>query len=478
MELYPLYKEPFRNQFHFSAPIGWMNDINGCWYQDGLWHITYQHCADALCCLADHLSVGHACSPDLIHWYHMTEALMRGFQFVGAPWSGSAYVDTQNRLGYGENAVILANTDTLRGQCLTVSENGGKTFRNIPENPVVTLPPDGKDCERVEAQRDPKVFWLEQEKCFVMIVFWQNYKNEAGHKGSMDFYSSADMKEWTMFQRVSNKEIAEDLEENGKNADYIKNSESPVLNECPDIFEMECEGEKYWVLHGGHSRYFIGRFDGLRFTFLEDGGEPLSAGPSFYAGQHFVGSSRTIGIFWMNRWNTETVKTYPYLHSATIPAEYSLHKTEQGLKVFRYPVEELKSIREKGISAQSSGCELSCSDWAAHLADAEIEIDCKQTDAKHLTLNISDKTYEIDLQEGLFKAENVDGSTTLKIDTANKLHLRILADRDAIEIFFNNGRRSYTEEYGFKSEKIAISIKADGLLSAKGSFFPLRSIWQ
>ncbi len=477
MELYPLYKEPYRNQFHFSAPIGWMNDINGCWYQDGLWHITYQHCADALSCLSEHLSIGHACSPDLIHWYHMTEALMRGAQFVGAPWSGSAYVDKENRLGYGENAVILANTDTLRGQCLTVSENGGKTFRNIPENPVVTLPPDGEDCERIEAQRDPKIFWLEQEECFVMIVFWQNYKNDFGNEGSMDFYRSDDMINWTMFQRISNKEIADDLEANGKNADYIRQLKNPILNECPDIFEMECDGEKYWVLHGGHSRYFIGKFRGLHFTFSEDGAEPLSAGPSFYAGQHFVNSDRIIGIFWMNRWNEETVKTYPYLHSATIPAEYTLHKTEEGLRVFRYPVEELKTIRRDGRKAESVACELCDQSWASSIFDAEIEVDCKNTLSDKLILNISDKSYELDLKQGVFKAENVDGETKIRIDTSNKLYLRILADRDAIEIFFNKGRNSYTEEFGFKAENITLSLKGDNKVSAKGEFFPLNSIW-
>lgn len=37
-----MYNEKYRNQFHFSPLYGWMNDINGCWYQNGVYHMTYQ----------------------------------------------------------------------------------------------------------------------------------------------------------------------------------------------------------------------------------------------------------------------------------------------------------------------------------------------------------------------------------------------------------------------------------------------------
>lgn len=36
------YDEPYRFQFYFSPQQGWMNDVNGVWYYEGVYHISYQ----------------------------------------------------------------------------------------------------------------------------------------------------------------------------------------------------------------------------------------------------------------------------------------------------------------------------------------------------------------------------------------------------------------------------------------------------
>jgi len=37
------YKEKYRPQYHFSARRGWHNDPNGMYYQDGKFHLFFQH---------------------------------------------------------------------------------------------------------------------------------------------------------------------------------------------------------------------------------------------------------------------------------------------------------------------------------------------------------------------------------------------------------------------------------------------------
>lgn len=40
---YALYDEVYRPQLHFSPPSGWMNDPNGLFYHDGVFHLFCQH---------------------------------------------------------------------------------------------------------------------------------------------------------------------------------------------------------------------------------------------------------------------------------------------------------------------------------------------------------------------------------------------------------------------------------------------------
>ena len=64
----------FRAVFHFIAENMWMNDPNGMFFNDGVYHLYYQFHPHNI----DHGSMhwGHATIKDLLHWDHEPVALI------------------------------------------------------------------------------------------------------------------------------------------------------------------------------------------------------------------------------------------------------------------------------------------------------------------------------------------------------------------------------------------------------------------
>ena len=64
-----LYTEQYRPQFHFSPATNWCNDPNGLVYNNGTYHLFYQH--NPFGNRWGHMTWAHATSKDLIHWKHL-----------------------------------------------------------------------------------------------------------------------------------------------------------------------------------------------------------------------------------------------------------------------------------------------------------------------------------------------------------------------------------------------------------------------
>ena len=123
------YEEPYRPQFHFSQQSGWMNDINGLWYHDGIYYMTYQTTPNSPVFDFAHTSWGMATSPDMIHWTQKP-VIAEPNALEGTPMSGSAVVDENNTSGLqtGTNPVfIVIYTSEKTGQCLLYSNDLGVT---------------------------------------------------------------------------------------------------------------------------------------------------------------------------------------------------------------------------------------------------------------------------------------------------------------------------------------------------------------
>lgn len=267
--------DPYRPQYHHTPLYGWMNDPNGMFYKDGVWHLYYQY--NPYCSLWQNMTWGHSTSKDLIHWQHEPIAIRANA--LGTIFSGSAVVDHNNTAGFGKDAVVAMYTSAeLMGQSqsLAYSTDNGQTFTNYPGNPIITA--DIPDF------RDPNFFWHAATQRWILTL-------ASGQE--MRFYSSTDLKNWQY--------------ESSFGSGY--GSHAGVW-ECPDLMQMDGK----WVLlcninpgspnGGSATQYFIGEFDGHHFTTTQKKEKWLDYGKDHYATVSFsdAPNGRHTVIGWMSNW--------------------------------------------------------------------------------------------------------------------------------------------------------------------------------
>ena len=170
--------EQFRPYYHHTPVYGWMNDPNGMFYKDGVWHLYYQW--NPYGSQWENMTWGHSTSRDLVHWEAQPAAIEP--DALGAIFSGSCVIDKDNTAGFGAGAVVAMYTSAGQNQTQSIaySTDGGKTFTKYDRNPVITL--DAPDF------RDPKMFWFEATKRWIVVL-------AVGQE--VQFYSSPDLKNWT-----------------------------------------------------------------------------------------------------------------------------------------------------------------------------------------------------------------------------------------------------------------------------------------
>ena len=320
------YDEPLRMVYHFTPLFGWNNDPNGLFYKDGVWHMYFQH--NPYSVFWGNMTWGHATSKDLIHWTQHDNVLHP--DPLGAIFSGSAVIDSDNTAGFGKDAVVAIYTSDRKGerQSIAYSTDGGYSFTKYAGNPVLPDNPATSDF------RDPKVYWIGGQ--WVMAI---------SARQQVEFYGSADLKNWHLLSRFG---------------EGIGSHRS--VWECPDLRKFEYEGQEKWVLfvtigqdpnHANNTQYFIGDFDGESFT-----ADPLpyplwvDQGVNQYAGQTYFSTpgDRTVFLAWLtsSAFSSTVPATKFFTGGMTLPRELSLKSNGQHLTVASVPSPEVFDARGKG----------------------------------------------------------------------------------------------------------------------------------
>ena len=396
-----LYKEKLRPQFHFSTRRGWNNDANGLVYYEGEYHLFYQHNPHEI--IGGNQTWGHAVSTDLLHWEELPVALLP--DELGLMFSGSAVIDYNNTSGFkqgNENPMVAIYTAhvhlTTERQCIAYSLDKGRTFTKYAGNPVI--PSQKKYGSRHE--RDPKVFWYEPGKHWVMVLFQ-----------GLDFciYNSFDLKNWEHTGTID-----------------------AGFWECPELFELPVDGDKNnkkWVVYGVQGTYLIGNFDGKKFT-PETRMLRYKTPSGMTAAQVFNNEpdNRRIQI----GWGHAAFQDMPFSQTFTFPQEYSLKTTLEGIRLFIRPVDEIKNLYTKSYRFQNEyiGEDLNKKLEAINSPFLHIKATLKALNAQAFGMDVNG--YKL----GYRVARNTLNDIFVPLQD-RELELEILVDKSVIEVYINGG---------------------------------------
>ena len=423
-----LYSESLRPQFHFSTQRGWINDPNGLVWFDGEYHLFYQH--NPYETQWENMHWGHAVSSDLIHWTELNDALYP--DELGTMFSGSAVIDRNNTAGWGENTMIAAYTAHLGArevQCIAYSHDKGRTFTKYQGNPVLG------------PQRDPKVIWYEPDQHWVMAL----YK----HAG-VSIFTSENLKEWV-------------------EQDHIKG-----FYECPELFELPVDDDPdqtLWVIYGGSGSYLLGDFNGKDFTPTY--GKYRNTYGAHYAAQTFnnIPDGKRIQI----GWGRIESPGMPFNQMMCFPTELSLRTTNEGIRLFSTPVDEIKKLHRKAHDL-------------SHLNREQINEELKgvKHDLLHLTARIESLDgSQIGISYQGHKYCTMDSDELNRIQTPHQdpehlvFDVEILIDRTSLEVYYQDGLMVFVEalKNPLTNEGLVIHGNTENIKIHKFKLYELEAIW-
>ncbi len=434
-----LYREPLRQQFHFSSRRGWLNDPNGLVYLDGEYHLYYQH--NPYGWPWGNMHWGHAVSSDLVHWKELPIALYPA-EFGDWAFSGSAIIDTDNLSGFqsGENPVMVAAyTSTGRGEAIIYSNDKGRTFSEYQGNPVIK-----------HKGRDPRLIWYSPGRHWIAAVY-----HEENDKKWISFYSSPDLKEWTFQSKIEG------------------------FYECPELFEIKVEGsqQKKWILYGADGSYMIGSFDGKEFR-PESKKIPFHQGDLFYASQTYNNIPEADGRRIQIAWGRAESPGMPFNQCMLFPVNLTLRKTGEGLRLLPEPVREIEMLHQEPIKIAEQ--ELGIGGYPAPEPLGEtihLKAEWDQTEKSRIALTIAGFELQINTAN---RTISFGDKTTPLPGSGNKILLEALVDRLSMEVFINQGE-VYMPLYlspGKKTGEYAIQVKEGSLHLNNLTVWPLNSVWE
>ena len=436
-----MYHEKSRPQLHYSQRRGWNNDPNGMVWYDGEYHLFYQH--NPYEREWENMHWGHAVSRDLIHWEELNEALYPDHN--GTAFSGSAVVDYENTSGFGSKdnpamVAIYTGASAKQVQCIAYSLDKGRTWTKYEKNPVID---SGKLWNTVDT-RDPKVFWYDPNKEWVMIL-----NERDGHS----IYTSADLKEWKYESHVTG------------------------FWECPELFELPVDGNPQntmWVMYGASGTYMLGDFDGKVFTPKH--GKYYYCGGSIYAAQTFTGIPESDGRRIQIGWDRINHPNLPVNGCMTLPTELTLRTTKDGVRLFCNPIKELNSLEQEGIKADNLTAE-QANRLLAPYADNDvirIRFTMKLSHATSAGLSFNGQN----LVDYDMNGNRINGVFYSPEDmTSMELTADLIVDRTAVDLFIDNGAYAHYMQREGKN-KDGYLFWGNNIEIKSLQINPMKSIWK
>ena len=407
-------REKFRPIYHHTPAYGWMNDPNGMFYKDGVWHLYYQY--NPYGSQWENMTWAHSTSTDLMHWENQGEVIQP--DALGTIFSGNSVVDKENTAGFGKDVVIAFYTSAgnAQTQSLAYSTDNGMSFKKYANNPIIT--------SDVPDFRDPKVFWNDDLNQWNLIL-------ASGQQ--MNIYSSKNLKDWKYESCFG--------EEYGNHGGVW---------ECPDLLKI---GDK-WVLicninpggpfGGSATQYFVGTFDGHKFT-CESKPEVtkwMDYGKDHYATVSFSNApnGRIVVLPWMSNWQyANQVPTQQFRSANGLPRDVSLYNYngEEYVSVKPSP-EVLNAFEQKASGRFQTASYLEVTNIKSN---ASIVLSNDKDEYVTMVYDGKNGIFSMDrTQSGLTEFHNDFKSKTIAPTNGTIKGMQIFVDRCSIEAFDIDGK--------------------------------------
>lgn len=455
-----------RPVYHLTPWVGWMNDPNGfCFYQ-GQYHLFYQYYPYKTVWGPMHW--GHAVSRDLLHWEYLPAALAPDAPFdQDGCFSGSAAQLPDGRMlllytGVRREQQPDGEVRDIQTQCVAVGD--GLNYEKPAQNPVL----DAKDLPEGFSRfdfRDPKI-WQEPDGTFSAVAVSRTEDNS----GAVLLYHSPDGFRWnfvTVLDRCCNQ--------------YGR------MWECPDFFELD--GHQVLLLspqemqardefHNGHATIcLMGSYDPDTHRFDRDSVHLVDYGIDFYATQTTLApDGRRIMTAWLQTWSDTEDKPAgaKWFGQMVCPRELSIRDG----RLIQTPVRELDAAHGERVfhaNVPVSG-ETSLEGIGGRVADLTVTVAPDgelyrsftlklAADADHCTtLTYHPETSRLTLDRSRAGSHcDIVHSRSCTVRPQNgALKLRVLLDRNSIEVFVNDGEQTMTVWLYTPQEADGITFAADG----------------
>ncbi|MFD8096818.1 glycoside hydrolase family 32 protein [Streptomyces malaysiensis] len=458
--------DSLRAVYHLTPPSGWLSDPQRPIHVGGDYHLYYLH--------SDQNN-----APGW--WQHATTSDNVSFADRGAAiplqrddfpvWTGSGVVDTLNTAGFGASTVVVLATQPTGGdrydqeQYLYYSTDDGYTFTAY--GPPVIDNPDHSDWFR-----DPKIHWDAARGEWVAVI---------GRQQAIWFYTSPDLIHWRHTSAFT----------------YT----SPNIGgfECPDLFEMTADdGSRHWVLgastQGDYSglpdtyAYWTGRWDGTSWTSDNRDPQWLDWGWDWYAAVTWPNAAapdtNRYALAWMNNWQY-AARTVPtdisdgYNGQMSVVRELTLTRQPEGWYILlSQPVDTLRDRATRTVTLDDvTTADSVVLPYQGTSYDLELDITWDQASnvglsvgrpadgTRHTNIGVYDGSVYVDRRSS-DRADYTFGShgqSNAPIDPAARaVHLRVLVDRQSVEVFVNAGHTVLSHQVYFQPGETGISVYADG----------------
>ncbi|HEX4793458.1 MAG TPA: glycoside hydrolase family 32 protein [Humisphaera sp.] len=449
-----LYDGPNRPRFHFSPSFGWMNDINGSYFQDGLYHIFFQYNpATPNAGAGRDMHWGHAVSRDLVRWDQWPVALYPNF--AGDVYSGTAVMQREPIPGLNEGVklpapVLFFAATSPFSQHIATSPDGGHTWRRYAGNPVVKNIGQG--------DRDPCVIWHEASKHYIMALY-------VGGPDTYRFLRSTDLINWE------------------------QTSSLPGWFECPEFMFVKSAvtGEELMLLYGCYrsprgaaepfnsdSAYVLGRFDGKSFTPVTKV-RNAHLGPNYYAALFFANEPKGRSV--MMGWTRNTrFPGEPFNQCASLPLLTQIKAINGEDTLCFEPAQEVNALRGqpvmtlRDITAAQAATKLA---GLARESALDITVRFRPDTTGTVNLNIRSITFSYDAATQRLKM----GPKTTQIHPGQTVDARFLIDHGIVESFWNAGEAAFSIASLHTDEGPAFAVNGNAVIEEL-VVYPMADIWK